>query len=84
METKEELILSIQDWITIDNEMKMHQTSLKELRQKKKTISDKLKEVMKTNEIDCFDTSTGKLLISKTKTKNKKIQLHYDGRSGEN
>ena len=39
METKEELITNIKEWIKIDNEILKLQTEIKERKNKKKTLS---------------------------------------------
>lgn len=79
METKEELVNGIKEWIEIDNEMKKLQNKIKNCRINKKNITDKLVNVMKSNEIDCFDVKGGKLIYSQSKTKqtiNKKMLLN--------
>jgi hypothetical protein len=76
MDTKDQLVSSIRDWIQVDNEMRSMQDRLKTLRKSKKNITDNLVNVMKTNEIDCFDINDGKLIYSKTKVK-KPINKEY-------
>jgi len=69
METKEELVNHIRNWIQIDNDISSHQKQIKNLREEKKALTTTLVDVMKSNEIDCFDINDGKLIYSKTKTK---------------
>ena len=76
MDTKDQLVSSIRDWIQVDNEMRSIQDRLKTLRKSKKNITDNLVNVMKTNEIDCFDINDGKLIYSKTTVK-KPINKEY-------
>lgn len=79
MDTKEELVTRIRDWIAIDNEITKLQKQIKGCREEKKTMTNSLVDVMKDNEIDCFDINDGKLIYSKSKTKkpiNKKTLLH--------
>lgn len=66
METKNELIDAIKDWVGIDNEIIKLQKDLKERRNKKKELSKSLLNVMKTNEIDCFDITGGALVYKKS------------------
>lgn len=66
---KEQLVESIREWIQIDNELKELQRAAKERRERKKEITNNLVEVMRTNEIDCFDVNEGKLVYSKNKVK---------------
>jgi predicted neutral ceramidase superfamily lipid hydrolase len=78
MDTKEELINHIRSWIQIDNEISDLQKKIKSNREEKKKLTESLVNVMKTNEIDCFDINDGKLIYSKTKSKkaiNKKTLL---------
>ena len=76
METKDQLVNSIRDWIQIDNEMRSLQERLKVLRNQKKENTGNLVNVMKSNEIDCFDINDGKLIYAKTKVK-KAINKDY-------
>ena len=69
MTTKEELVTNIKGWMQIDQEMKVLQRELKERRQRKKELTDSLVEIMKTNEIDCFDMSDGKIIYTKNKVR---------------
>ena len=69
METKEQLVQKIKGWMANDNEMRDLQSRLKELKEKRKVFSDNLVEIMRKNEIDCFDVNDGKLIYTKTKVK---------------
>ena len=69
METKEELVNNITEWMKIDIEISKLQTEVKERRNKKKLLKDSLVSVMKKNEIDCFDINGGSLVYKKNKTK---------------
>ena len=69
MTTKEELVYSIKEWIKLEDEMKLLQTELKSRRLQKKMLSDKLVDVMKNNEIDCFDMAGGKLMYTTNRVK---------------
>jgi len=69
MNTKEELVENIKRWVGYDTEIKNLQKSIKEIRQKKKELTESLIVVMKNHEIDCFDINDGKLLYTKNKVK---------------
>lgn len=69
METKEELITNIKEWIKIDNEMLQLQKEIKERRTRKKMLTDALMITMKKNEIDCFDINGGSIVYKKNKIK---------------
>jgi predicted nucleic acid-binding Zn-ribbon protein len=68
-ETKAQLVQYIKSWIEVDNQMRNLQKEMKTLKDNKKTLTDALVNVMKSNEIDVFDINDGKLVYSKTKVK---------------
>ena len=67
--TKEELILNIKEWIKIDNELTKLKAEVKEKTNRMKIITGNLMTVMKTNSIDCFDINGGALVYKQKKTK---------------
>ena len=67
--TKEELVNNIREWIKIDNDLINLKKDIKNKTTQKKTITDNLVKVMKTNSIDCFDINGGSLVYNKKKTK---------------
>jgi hypothetical protein len=69
MTTKEVLINKVKEWITHDDEIKTLQKQIKVHRTEKKALTDSLVDIMKTNEIDCFDINDGKLVFCKNKVK---------------
>lgn len=69
METKDELVTNVREWVKLDNEMKELAKEVKLRREKKKEISTRLCEVMKSNEIDCFDLNDGQLCYKRSKSK---------------
>lgn len=69
METKEELITNIKEWIKIDNEILKLQSEIKERKNRKKTLSESLMTVMKKNNLDCFDINGGALIYKQNKIK---------------
>ena len=69
MDTKQELITHIKSWIEIDNEISKLQKQIKAVRDEKKQLTGNLVDVMKNNEIDCFDINDGKLIYLKSKVK---------------
>ena len=76
MDTKDQLVGSIRDWIQVDNDMKKIQLKLKTLRQQKKKITIGLVEVMKNNEIDCFDITGGKIMYTQNRVKSALNKKH--------
>jgi len=69
METKEQLVNNIKEWIKMDNEIAQLKNEIKERNNKKKILTENLVSVMKTNEIDCFDINGGALVYKKNKVK---------------
>ena len=69
METKEQLVNNIKDWIKIDTEIAELKAKIRERTNKKKTLTENLVTVMKTNKIDCFDINGGALVYKTNKTK---------------
>ena len=67
--SKEELKEIIKEWIQLDNEIKTLQTEMKSRKERKKGLSENLVNIMRQNEIDCFNVNDGKLIYSQTKVK---------------
>ena len=74
--TKEELITNIKEWIKIDNDIAKLKTDIKEKTSRKKSLTENLVTVMKSNSIDCFDINGGALIYKQKKTK-KPISAKY-------
>ena len=69
METNEQLVNNIKEWIKIDTEIAEFKAQIKDRNSKKKTLTENLVTVMKTNKIDCFDINGGALVYKTSKTK---------------
>jgi hypothetical protein len=69
METKQQLVNNIKEWIKIDSEISNLKKDIKERNNKKKLLTNELVDVMKKNEIDCFDINGGALVYKKNKVK---------------
>lgn len=67
--TKDELISNIKEWIKIDNELTKMKIEVKERTNKKKQLTESLVNIMKSNAIDCFDINGGALIYKQKKTK---------------
>jgi hypothetical protein len=74
--TKEKLAKNIKGWIQTDKEIKRLQKELKELKEIKNTHTDTLVEIMKENEIDCFDINEGKIIYTQNRVKNAVNKKH--------
>jgi hypothetical protein len=69
MDTKEHLIKTIKEWVRLDNEIRNLQKEQIKRKTDKKNISTTLMEMMKKNEIDCFDIKDGQICYSKKNIK---------------
>ena len=69
METKEQLVTNIKEWIKYDTEITQLKNEIKERMNKKKALTVSLVNVMKGNSIDCFDINGGALVYKKNKVK---------------
>jgi hypothetical protein len=66
---KEQLVNNIREWVKIDGEISQLRQEIKERNNKKKTMTESLVNVMKTNNIDCFDINDGSLIYKKNKVR---------------
>ncbi len=69
METKEQLVNNIKEWIKMDTEIAELKAQIKDRNNKKKSLTENLVTVMKTNKIDCFDINGGALVYKTNKVK---------------
>jgi len=69
METKEQLKNSIKEWVKIDNEIRALNEEMVKRKKEKKERSAELMNIMKKNEIDCFDIKNGQIMYCKKNIK---------------
>jgi hypothetical protein len=69
METKEELVENIKEWVKMESDIAKLRKDMRDINNRKKTITESLLKVMKNNEIDCFDINGGSLIYKKNKVK---------------
>jgi len=69
MEAKEQLVNNVKEWLKIDTEIMQLKHEIKERNNKKKTLTENLVKIMKTNSIDCFDINGGALVYKQKKQK---------------
>ena len=69
METKEQLVNNIKEWIKIDTEISELKKEIKDRNNKKKDLTTNLVTTMKKNEIECFDINDGSLIYKTNKVK---------------
>ena len=66
---KEKLTQNIKGWLQMDKEIQLLQKELMERKKKKDNFTKNLLETMKSNEIDCFDISEGKIIYTQSNVK---------------
>ena len=66
---KDDLIVYIKEWIKIDNEIINLKSQVKQKTTTKKELTESLVNVMKVNNIDCFDINGGALIYKQKKSK---------------
>ena len=89
LSTKEQLVNNIREWVKIDTEISQLRNEIKERNIKKKTMTENLVDVMKSNNIDCFDINDGSLVYKKnivkkpinSKTLLSSLQKYYKDQS---
>lgn len=67
--TKELLVTTIKEWVECERKIKEFNLMMKEYKDKKKLLTKTLVDVMKNNEIDCFDINDGQIVHRTSKTK---------------
>jgi hypothetical protein len=84
---KEKLVQIIKDWVKVDNEMRTLQRELNIRKIEKKNTTSRVMEIMRSNNIDCFDMKDGQILYKKRNVKKPVTKLvlmeilstYYDG-----
>lgn len=73
---KNYMVQKIKTWLAVETKINELSRQLKELRTMRKDLNVDLLEIMKTNEIDCFDCNSGKITYTKSNVK-KAISKKY-------
>jgi len=79
MENKEQLIKHIKEWVKKDNEIRTLQNQVNIRKAEKKELSVSLMQIMKENDVDCFNMNDGQITYSKKNIKkpiSKKLLLN--------
>ncbi len=71
-----ELIETVKDWITVDNEIKTLQKEAKNRRDMKKELTSKLVHIMKEKDLDFMNITGGQIVRTSTKTKSPLSKKH--------
>ena len=67
--TKEQLKEYLRQWVRVENEISTLTVEIKKRRLIHQQLSASLLDVMRKNEIDCFDIANGRIVYSKTKVR---------------
>ena len=67
--TKEHLKDYLRQWVRVENEISTLAAEIKKRKLIHQQLSKSLLDVMRKNEIDCFDIANGRIVYSKTKTR---------------
>ena len=73
---KDQLVRSIKEYVSYEQIIKERQNEIKRLKIKQKEISANLMNVMRSNEIDCFDINDGKIIYSQNKSRSPVSKKH--------
>lgn len=76
MSTKDKLVQNVKAWLTNDKELKALQSQIKERKKKKSELTEVLVDIMKSNEIDCFDITGGKIMYTQNRVKSALNKKH--------
>ena len=63
------LIQKIKKWLEYEAKIANLQKEIKELKKNRLTVSNDLKEIMKSKDLDCIDVNQGKILYTTTNVK---------------
>tara|TARA_B100001758_G_C18305726_1_gene554943 strand:+ start:678 stop:1022 length:345 start_codon:yes stop_codon:yes gene_type:complete len=69
MTNKDEIVKVVKKWVSLNNEINMLQKQIKSYKQEKQELSKLLIDIMSKNDVECFDTQSGKILYKKVKVK---------------
>lgn len=67
--TKEQLKDYLRQWVRVENEISTLSVEIKKRKLIHQQLSKSLLDVMRKNEIDCFDIANGRIVYSKTKVR---------------
>jgi uncharacterized protein (UPF0335 family) len=67
--TKEQLKDYLRQWVRVENEISTLTVEIKKRKLIHQQLSKSLLDVMRKNEIDCFDIANGRIVYSKTKVR---------------
>lgn len=66
---QETLVQIVKQWVKIDNNIRDLQKEQNSMKNEKKNVTKRLMEIMKTNNVDCFEINDGQLIYKKKNSK---------------
>ena len=69
MSDKEILVQNLREWMGMETELNKLRNQMKDIRNRKKEITENLVNFMKSKDFDCFDTNDGKIIYTQNKIK---------------
>jgi hypothetical protein len=69
MQTKEDLVNSVREWVILENKMRDAQRIVRDMRKQKKELTTTLIEVMKENDVGEFSITNGSIVYKENKIK---------------
>jgi hypothetical protein len=73
---KDELVKLIRDWVKDDNEIREMKKQIAGIAKNNKLRTEKLLNIMRTNNVECFDINDGSLIYKKSTLK-KPVSVKY-------
>lgn len=68
-QNRDYMVNKIKQWLAVEQKINELSTHIKQYRALKKELNVDLLEIMKTNEIDCFDCQSGKITYTRNNVK---------------
>tara|TARA_Y100000389_G_scaffold177526_1_gene189855 strand:- start:4305 stop:4664 length:360 start_codon:yes stop_codon:yes gene_type:complete len=65
----EQSVLTIKQWLEIETKISEHSATLRNLRKEKKVLNAEMLNIMKNNNIECFDCNSGQITYIRNNVK---------------
>tara|TARA_B100000029_G_scaffold57981_1_gene52344 strand:- start:105 stop:452 length:348 start_codon:yes stop_codon:yes gene_type:complete len=76
MNEQDKLIQNVKKWVELENNISSLQKVIKQKKKEKKNVSNILVEIMRMNEIDCFNMNDKKLIYTRKTIKKPLSKKH--------
>lgn len=81
--SNQQLVNTVKEWLSIDNSIKELQRKIKDKRNEKKELNERLLSIMNDMNLDSMNTSQGQLIKTTYKTKTALSKKHLQSSLGE-